>query len=416
MTSSENRFDTGVVSSWGIWPLEPSAWSYSSLKDIEACPRRWMLSQAQYPDLWTGRGYPTMPVRAALLGEVIHRALETIVRALVAAGCELTLTARAVQVLRELDGITAVAEGALNELLNRLDGNPRIDGDRIRRLGIELTDRLPDVRVQIQGYLSRTTLPGPIQAGPGQKLEAGTISPLRRALRRAVEAGAHPETQLTADELRLTGRIDLITVDDESVRITDYKTGAEDPSHLDQLRMYALLWDLDRHVNPSRLPATELTAAYPSHELTISAPAGEALRDLERAIESRISAAAADLAADIPKAIPSEENCSFCQVRQLCPEYWKHVARAPEAVPAGAWLDYEGVVGSQNGPRSWWMLSGWTGQRSLLLRTASTAIVLTPRTRIRVLGLRLDDDPEVDGVVGAMTSVSEVFVLTDQGS
>jgi hypothetical protein len=391
-------------------------WSYSSLKEIEACPRRWMLAQAQYPDLWTGRGYPPMPGTAALFGEVVHRALETIVKALIAAGCESTLTAGAVQVLRELDGITAVAERALNDLLDRLDGNPRIDGEHIRRLSIDLTDRLPEARVQIQAFLSRTTLPGVIHADRGHECEEGTTGASRLGPRRPVGAGTHPEMKLTAEELRLTGRIDLLTVDDDSVRIMDYKTGAEDPSHLDQIRTYALLWDLDRDVNPSRRRATELTAAYSSHEVTIPAPPEEGLRDLERAIESRIAAADADVAADMPKAIPSVENCSFCQVRQLCTEYWEQIVPAPCAVPAGAWFDYEGVVGGQNGARSWWMLSKRTGRRDLLLRTISTAPALTAGSRIRVLGLRLDDDPDVDGIVGAMTVTSEVFILTDQGS
>src|SRR5262249_7133739 len=151
---------------------------------------------------------------------------------------------------------------------------------------------------------------------------------------RPLGVGAHPEATLTAGTLRLTGRVDLLTVDKGRIRITDLKSGAEDPGHLDQLRMYALLWDLDRDANPGRRAATELVAAYATHDVTIPAPTAEELRILEHAVESRIAAADAEVAAEMPKAIPSEENCSLCQVRQLCGEYWDQVVKKPGDVPA----------------------------------------------------------------------------------
>jgi hypothetical protein len=355
-----------------------------------------------------------MPASAALFGEVVHAAVETIVTALVAAGCESTLAAGAVQVLRDLGGITAVAERTLTGLLARLDGNPRIDIERMRRLRTDLTSHLPAARVQIQAYLGRTNLSAGSGAGRKEEhQEATTKAPSPHAPRRPLGIGAHPELTLTAGSLRLTGRVDLLTVDNSSIRITDFKTGAEDPGHIDQLRMYALLWDLDRGANPRRRPATELVAVYPTHDVTIPAPTAEELRSLERTVDSRIAAADTEVAAEMPKAIPNAENCSLCQVRQLCGEYWEQVVKEPGAVSAGAWFDYEGVVGAQNGTRSWWMLHTLTGQRDLLLRTPSTVTQLTLGSRIRVLGLRLEDDLEVDSRVAAMTAISEMFVLAD---
>ncbi|MGH3435454.1 MAG: PD-(D/E)XK nuclease family protein [Sciscionella sp.] len=101
MTTEPARFATSVRSCWGIWPVPPASWSYSSLNDLEACPRRWMLSRAAYPELWEGSGYPPMPNTAALFGDVVHAALELLVRALVAADCESTGTAAAVAVLKQ---------------------------------------------------------------------------------------------------------------------------------------------------------------------------------------------------------------------------------------------------------------------------------------------------------------------------
>jgi hypothetical protein len=366
-----------------------------------------MLAHAHYPDLWPHDGYPPMPTSAAIFGQVVHTAIETIMRALVAAGCESTFTADAVQVLRQLDGITNVAERALNGLLTRLQDNPRIDSELMRRFRAELITRLPTARVEIQAYLSRLNLQGTCR----NERSPGTTQTQPGALRWPLGDGVHLETILIARSLRLTGRVDLLTINDDSIRITDFKTGSADPGHLEQLRMYALLWYSDRDANPGRHAATELNAAYPAGDVAIPAPTPEELRILEQAVESRISAADAEVASEIPRAIPSDENCKHCQVRQLCSEYWEREVEDPAVGSSGALFDYEGIVGPQNGARSWWMLHKRTRKRDLLIRTISASVALTPGTRIRVLGLRLDDDAEVDGVVAAMTAASEVFEL-----
>src|SRR5262249_38837365 len=151
-------------------------------------------------------------------------------------GCESTLTADAVEVLRELGGITAVAERALTALLARLSGNPRIDNERMRRLNADLAVRLPEARVQIQAYLSRTDLPAASKANSKDERQEATTELSPRVPAQPLGVGAHPEATLTAGELRLTGRVDLLTVDNGRIRITDLKTGAEDLGHLDQLR------------------------------------------------------------------------------------------------------------------------------------------------------------------------------------
>ncbi|GIH71557.1 PD-(D/E)XK nuclease family protein [Sphaerimonospora thailandensis] len=408
---SENRisFATGVEASEAVLPLRPAYWSYSSLQEMEACPRRWMLSRAEYPELWGKRGYPRLPVAAALFGDVVHAVLETIVKRLVAARCTSLRTAEAVQVLRDLGGITAVVETAMRNLLAMLEGNPRLDDDRMKRLSVELRDRVPHARAQVQAYLSRTALPAtPHATGP----QADSRTSVRGPGRRPAVLGTHPEIPLVAETLRLMGRVDLLTVTQDRVDITDYKTGAEDPSHLDQLRLYALLWDLDRIANHERRPATELTAAYSSREITIPAPGDSQLRDLEENVRQRIAAAETELVASVPRALPSKQKCALCQVRHLCNAYWE---QAPEAhtLSRGTWFDYQGVVGPQNGAHSWWLLSERTGQKTILLRAAATMRALLPSRRIRVLNLRLDDDPEVEAIVATLTAASEVFVLTD---
>ena len=56
------RLDTGIESSAAILPGPPPLWSFSSLREVGACPRRYALARASYPDLWDGRGLPADPL------------------------------------------------------------------------------------------------------------------------------------------------------------------------------------------------------------------------------------------------------------------------------------------------------------------------------------------------------------------
>jgi hypothetical protein len=415
MSEGGTQFDAGIEASLADLPARPDFWSYSSLKEMETCPRRYLLSRASYPDLWEGRGYPKVPAVAALFGDVVHGALDAIVIALVDAGCESPRAAGAAAVLRELGGYTAVTERVLDERMERLDTNPRLDEDGRQRLNRDLRGRVAEARAQVQAYVSRVKLPPEGSGKASAGMASGDPGGGPAFGRRPVGSGAHAEMPLAAEELRLMGRVDLLAITEDRVDITDYKTGIEDPSHLDQLNLYALLWDLDRVVNPDRRPIAELTASYPSREVTISAPGESALRNLESSLKLRIASADAEIDTPVPRAVPSEEHCRFCQVRQLCDDYWSGMVPDPATLADGEWFDYQGVVGPQNGAHSWWMLREGSGQKQLLLRTTATAPQLSMGSRIRALGLRLDEDPEVNATVAVMTVWSEVFFLTASG-
>src|SRR5690348_5755829 len=99
--------------------------SVSTHADIEECPRRWALGAAQYPDIWSGRGYPPRLQVAALAGSVVHLALELITKQLTVAGVPSLTDPSATQVLRELGGYTRVVEDCVDRLLRRFSDNPR---------------------------------------------------------------------------------------------------------------------------------------------------------------------------------------------------------------------------------------------------------------------------------------------------
>jgi hypothetical protein len=412
MTGEQQRFDTGIESSSAILPGPPPLWSFSSLQEVGACPRRYALSRAGYPDLWDGYGYPRVPAVAALFGNVVHDALDTIVKALVAAGCGSAQSPEAVNVLRQLGGYTAVIERAAETRLASLQGNPRLSDDLRQRIQRGLRGRVADARVQVQAYISNAIItPGRSthEGGPSAATSVpGADTPGARV---PLSRGTHTEVMLTALELRLTGRLDLLRVSEAGAHITDYKTGAGSPSHAEQLRLYALLWDLDRDANPRRRPVVSLTAAYPGRDTAIPVPGEAELRNIEKQVTASIDLADAELASDVPRAVPSAENCVNCEVRHLCDAYWTTVVPDPSGLPDGARFDCQGVVGTAHGPHSWWLHPYGPDRAKLLIQAPQSGRELLPG-HVRILGLRLDGDTDSTVTVASMNAMTEVFRLT----
>lgn len=406
MTPGEDGFETPVAKSAGLWPRPPRLWSYSSLREAEECPRRWMLSRAAYPEIWSGRGYPPRPNLSALLGDVVHRVLEIVLREFHARGCVSLGDPSAVVILKELGGYSKLAERAIHELVDPLAYNPRAAA-RLDGLRAALLAKVPEIRQRVQAVISRIAL---LHASDTAREAPPTGE------RWPLGVGTHPEAALQATDLRLAGRADLITLTEDGCEITDYKTGAPDPHHADQVRTYALLWAHDGVLNPSALPVVRLVLAYPTHDVDVDVPTGAELALAAAEMAVRIDAADRALQERPPEARPAEDICRLCGVRQLCEDYWADVALAPTAGGSTGepqWFDLEATVASQNGPRSW-LVTRDSDQSTTLLRTPSEETTFRVGDRVRLLNLLRGDDPEAMPV-GSMTQASEVFVLAAQG-
>jgi hypothetical protein len=227
--------------------------------------------------------------------------------------------------------------------------------------------------------------------------------------------GSHTEVELIARDLRFCGRADLITLDEDACVITDFKTGAPDSRHADQVRTYAVLWRSDGDRNPSGVGASRLVIAYSDHDVTFDGPSSSELDEIAGGLATRIADAKARLEERPPPAMPAADVCRFCDVRQLCDEYWN----APDALaspPASSGrptaTDVEGVIASRNGPRSWHLLNSQT-EEMVLLRTPTEDAPFSAGDRVRVLhALQLAGGDEDDPIL-SMTVASETFVLRE---
>lgn len=402
MTTGD-RFLTGVRGSTAEWPAPPQVWGYSSLREAEECPRRWMLTRATYPLVWSRAGYPPRPTLASLFGDIVHRVLELILIELHAHNCRSLADPSSVQVLKSLGGYSKLAEYAIEERLERLEGNPRIAAgiDGLRRT---LHARVPDMRQRVQLVIARTLLiPRPSTGSQREGADGG-------GERGPLAEGSHPEVELRAPSLRLVGRADLITLTGGRCAITDYKTGSPDTHHADQLRTYALLWTRDSELNPDGLPVGRLTVAYTTHDDTVEPPGLAELQVMATDVERRVAHADQELLLRPPPARPAPDLCRYCAVRHLCDDYWVEL-KPGEAVGRDVdFADCEGVITNQNGPRSW-ILELVPDRRRVLVRTPNESPGFAVGDRLRLLSVTVAHDEDMQGEIATITAASEVFVV-----
>lgn len=410
MRPEQTRFETEVHGIWGLWPQTPLRWSYSSLRAVEACASQWMLSRAEYPDIWDRHGYPPVPVVSSTFGSVVHRVVERLAKELGAARVTSPETSDAVGVLGSLGGWRAIVLEVIEFELAQLGGNPRVGAERLGRIRDELVRRAPEVADQVKEFLGHgvfSSVSGTRSSAVGvASTGEGRASPWR------VGSGVYSELELVAEALRIAGRIDLLIVGDAEVDIIDFKTGAESDDHGDQVLIYALLWYLDAGLNPDRRLATGLHVVYPFGERAIEAPDREGLQSLADAVLARIRAAD-DLTRELPpKANPIEENCRHCRVRHLCEVYWSTFPPPVKAVPTEQWFDCEVRVLRQNGPRSWFAETLTRPAVEVLVRTVEADLALQAGRRVRLLGVQRSQDPDdPDRLVVSMVATSEWYPL-----
>lgn len=406
MTTPSRHFDTAIEGLSGLRPEVPALWSYSSLATLEACPRRWMLERADYPALWDRRGYPVVPIRAAVFGSVAHLIIERLSHAMGTTD-DAVAPLNTVDVLRALGGWAQVAEAAVDEALADFDDNPRVSQAALDRLRDDLVRRVPDAVDQVKLLLrDQPSIKTGVRPAPAAD------SALREAPRGPATPGTHVERTVTVEDLRLSGRLDLLSIDEADVTITDFKTGAEREEHDDQVRLYALLWRFDAFTNPMGRPATKLSIAYSSHERAVPAPDVQEMLALHASTGARIAAADATVMSASPAALPSPEACQFCQVKHLCDAYWASVPPPIASAPLDEWFDTEGRVSRRNGSRSWVFETLDQPTFEVLVRTLETDVAFPVGRRVRLLGVRRSVDPDApERLVISLSTASKWYPL-----
>jgi len=390
----------GTTAAPECWPSVPSPWSVSVLTQIEGCPRCWALMNAKYPGLWGGHGYPRLLSPSALAGQVIHASIRLVGSALAQAGCTSAREPGATSVFRTLGGLTSVLHEAFARVLDREEDNPRVQ-PLLARLRADFARDVPLLRQQLQEQLRRLTLfPRPSASNKDGRY----VGVLRE--------GSYHEVRVRSSSLDVVGVIDLLIISPGHSTIWEFKTGGPSDHHIEQVRVYALLWAEDER-NPTHEPPDDIVLSY-QHDLHHVPPLSrEDLTVLRGELAQRLRVAASAVMVNPPPARPTPTRCTTCDVRQLCPEYWSAIATWEVGVVPVWWLDVEVHVGRARGPRSWDAMlvrgQGVTSPTPVVLVHGATdgAHRVPSGVRVRLLGVR---SSVVDGTtLVTMNAATQVF-------
>ena len=341
-----------------------------------------------------------------LAGQVSHLALERIAQALHAERCTDPQDLRVGRALRAVGGITGVLESCGDQIVTRHRDDPRTS-PYLDELRAELWRQLPTLRALVQGSLQR------IFGTSASPPEGTTSVPTRSAL----PPGFHPEVLLSPPAMQWVGYADAIKLGPEQCEIIDFKTGSEDPSHHEQVRIYALLWARDSVVNPHARLATHLTLVYPGMLRAVDVPDAAALDLLESDLAARAEGVLRELATTPPPAFVSAETCRFCDVKHLCADYWEDSSRPLLAAgDPGTQRAVEIQILQQKAVRSWRVAvvhDPWIpqGTEALLVGIAHPAFL--PSARLRLIDCRVADQAGDDPLLIQRVPTTEIFVLDE---
>ncbi len=412
--STEPRRVLSTASVPAVWPNAPEVLSFSTLKEIETCPRRWALGHGSYPEVWKGIGYPPALNAAALKGTVVHLAVETITRALAAEVDPSQGAAGVIRVLRDLGGFSDVVSQCIGRALLGFEGNPRAVSriDEVRR---SLEAHLPMLRTKVQCLISRVHLE-PRSASSHRNVVKEVMPKVRRG---ALPNGSYSEVQLNARELNWRGVVDLITLSEKHCEIRDFKTGDARDDHSLQIRVYAVLWWKDAELNPVARPAESLVLSYGSEDVRVPALGLDELQSVESWIKARSSSALKRLETAPPEATPTLENCAFCGVRHLCDDYWQWAKSRTANSKSAQFADVQIQLLERKGVTGWSAVVESCAELAvgsrIFFQSKEADLVFRQGQRLRILSANIivasedgaDEQPSCPVV--CMTVASEVY-------
>jgi CRISPR/Cas system-associated exonuclease Cas4 (RecB family) len=396
------------------WPEPPSLMSFTTLIEIEKCPRCWALVNAKYPNIWAKKGYPNRPTVYTIKGLTIHRVIEAIIKDLIVMKCRSINDSCFVQILKKHGGWSTVLAKVLNDVLLEEKHNPRLSG-QYNSLRTKIRSQIPMMREATQNILRRVDLTNRVK-GTYERQTGGALG-----------LGSYTEVDLECREIGFCGRVDLITLKEGYCLITDFKTGEYKDQHELQVRVYALLWALDECRNPLRRLADRLCLSYKTKNIHIHGPSEYDLNELKSQLQDRVSRAKSEITSDKPIAKLSLENCKYCFVRHLCDEYWTEQAQRYHCGEGAGdkFVDVEVVLENRHASNIWKAILC----TELPLLDSERVLVRTDyhldlfeycyetKQKIRMLGCRMmsiNNEQETTNSLDYLHNPNEVFAVPSQ--
>jgi hypothetical protein len=216
--------DFWVVLKPSEWPTFPRLMSYSTLLEIEACPRKWALLNGTYSQFGSQRGYPRLVNKQSVEGIIIHSSINIILRSLIQNNCNSFDDERVLTIMRKLEGYKGVIEKSIDQVLSDYSDNPRLK-KQIQEFNIQLKSKIPEFRMRIQTLLARIPYLSLTDVGNYRVNLSQGSSYFQSACKN------FSELYIEIDEIGWCGVVDLLTLSEKNCEIRDFKTGIEKEQH-----------------------------------------------------------------------------------------------------------------------------------------------------------------------------------------
>ncbi len=364
------------------WAAPPSAWSSTSLDEVEACPRRWQLLRSRWGQF---ERFPVRPHPAAVEGRIVHEALDRLTRACGQRGNPAFGSAEFSAALTDADFFPGFAK-AVTEWHQRLMEHPRPGpGFRLRVSAEELANRA--VRMFRESYKpdSETELPSAdcVSEAPS---DTERVLSVTRAL---------SEVKIRHPRLPFMGVLDRVQQTSAGIEVVDFKTGVPTSKHRNQLLRYAMLWWRKTGDVPVLVRAQYLddVASWPVTQ-------GE-VEDVEAVLTETLPLLSESLRAQPAPARPGVA-CHTCAVRARCSDGWTFCKDAAVASERG---DAELLVKARTGEHGFLAVSR-SGTEIAVVYEAAVGTLLPKQVEGQVLRI-------LDGVWRDRNKVFELKVWTE---
>ena len=394
----------------------PLMMSYSTLVEIEQCPRRWSLRNSQYDFPEWHKGYPPKPSIAAAIGSIIHSTVENTVDFMQSRGISSSRDPGFVMMLRELGGWGKCVKDEVNRWLDKNASNPRFHRSKQRFVN-EIETSKNQIQTKVKEIVNRLEIVGGYK--PPKRSEVKEVKISSRPERKPLVNGSHAEKELISKSRKWKGYVDLIDVRSAGCKIIDFKTGDRKKEHRHQLHVYDLLWEEDSELNPDGKTVETMMLSYPDGSEEISPLEGTDRSDFSEALSLRTETAITHVSETSPVARTNYENCRFCDVRHLCSEYWQqaeHFDAENQCLSESqkTFSDVEVEIVAKSGPSSWEVIiksastQGMVGPAKLKIESDAADIAIGDRVRVLSACVQMTGDQTRDMLVVA-GGKSELF-------
>jgi CRISPR/Cas system-associated exonuclease Cas4 (RecB family) len=393
----------------------PENWmSFSQLNSLETCPKKWTLENSTYSEIWEKKGYPQSISKSSITGIVIHKTLETIIRALTNNNCPSVNSSEAVETINSIGGYKKTIIDCINKILDSYINNPRAEPfiDQHRK---SLTSDISELRRTVQLLVSRVKLFPRIKTSSKQKSDR----------QHQLITGTYSEIELKHQELQWKGIIDLLILKPGYCEVRDFKTGKPKEDDKTQLHIYSLLWWRDTRLNPKKTLVDKLVISYGKHgDVYVPTLKENELLNFESKLKVRTLKTIEAASIRPPKANTCHDNCRYCGVRHLCNEYWDNKAEQIQIEKSTKGLSYGDLqvkISDRMGESSW---NGIVEKgpvdlikKKIYLRASNIFFNLNKDSHVRLLGAQLffpeqvPSNEQTNLPTASTTKSNEIFFL-----